>query len=123
MSRSTIVRALFTVAALLGSLPLWSQSSAAPNLTEPLPSGPMHDKATTACTECHEARIIVQQRLSKAAWTKEVDKMVKWGAVVDPADRDGLIDYLSSNFAPDRPPYLPPRSANLKPVHKTAGSQ
>ena len=30
----------------------------------------------TACLECHDAAVIVQQRLSKAAWTKEVDKMI-----------------------------------------------
>jgi len=71
----------------------------------------MQQKATTACLECHEARIILQQRLSKAAWTKEVDKMMKWGAVVDSADRDALIDYLSENFSPDKPPYIPPRSS------------
>jgi hypothetical protein len=70
----------------------------------------MQSKATTACTECHESRIILQQRLSKGAWTKEVDKMVKWGAVVDPQDRDALIDYLSTNFGVDRPPYVPDRS-------------
>ena len=64
-----------------------------------------------ACLECHEARIILQQRLSKAAWTKEVDKMTKWGAVVDPADRDALIDYLSTNFGPDKPAYEPQRTA------------
>ena len=45
----------------------------------------MQGKATTACLECHEARIILQQRLSKAAWTKEVDKMTKWGASSTPA--------------------------------------
>ncbi len=83
-----------------------------------LPAGQMSDKATTACTECHEARIILQQRLSKAAWTKEVDKMTKWGAVVDPSDRDALIDYLSSNFSPDKPPYVPPRSAETKRADK-----
>lgn len=75
-----------------------------------LPPGPMMDKATTACTECHEARIILQQRLSKAAWTKEVDKMIKWGAVVDASDRDALIDYLSVNFSPEVAPYVPLRS-------------
>src|ERR1700688_370864 len=64
-----------------------------------LPLGPMQAKATASCLECHEARIILQQRLSKPAWTKEVDKMVKWGAVVDAADRDALIDYLSTNFS------------------------
>jgi hypothetical protein len=78
--------------------------------TEDLPEGAMQAKATTACTECHEARIVVQQRLSKGAWTKEVDKMVKWGAVVDAADHDALIDYLSTNFSPDKPAYEPPHS-------------
>jgi hypothetical protein len=80
--------------------------------TAELPPGPMQAKATTACTECHEARIILQQRLSKAAWGKEVDKMTKWGAVVDPADRDALIDYLSANFGQDKPAYDPPKTAD-----------
>jgi hypothetical protein len=74
----------------------------------------MQQTATTACLECHEARIIVQQRLSKAVWTKEVDKMVKWGAVVDANDRDALIDYLSGNFGPGQPEYSAPRSAQEK---------
>ncbi len=77
--------------------------------TPALPDGPMAGKVTTACTECHDARIILQQRLSKAAWTKEVDKMTKWGAVVDPADREAFIEYLSSNFPPDKRPYQAPR--------------
>jgi hypothetical protein len=75
-----------------------------------LPEGPVQAKAVTACTECHEARIMVQQRLSKAAWTKEVDKMIKWGAVVEPQDRDALIDYLSGNFPVDKPGYVAERS-------------
>jgi hypothetical protein len=83
--------------------------------TEDLPPAPMQAKATTACTECHEARIILQQRLSKAAWTKEVDKMIKWGAVVDASDHDPLIDYLSTNFGVDQPSYQAPRTtANKK---------
>jgi hypothetical protein len=82
--------------------------------SENLPAGSMQAKATTSCLECHEARIIVQQRLSKTAWTKEVDKMVKWGAVVDANDRDALIDYLSTNFSPDQPPYKPQRTSSAK---------
>jgi len=81
-----------------------------------LPPGPMQQKVTTACTECHESRIILQQRLSKATWTKEVDKMIKWGAVVDSADRDGLVEYLSTNFPPEKPPEPMPRAvARNKP--------
>jgi hypothetical protein len=97
------------VAALtIGSAPLLLAQSPA------LPPGSLQQKVTTACTECHESRIILQQRLSKAAWTKEVDKMIKWGAVVDPADRNAFIDYLSANFPPDKPPEPMPRSAEIK---------
>jgi len=77
-----------------------------------LPAGPMQAKATTACTECHETRIVLQQRLNQAAWTREVDKMIQWGAVVDPADRDALIGYLSTNFGTDKEPYQAPRTAS-----------
>ena len=93
--------------------PFWAQSAVppSPKATEDLPAGPVESRATTACLECHEARIIVQQRLSRAAWTKEVDKMTKWGALVNPSDRDALIDYLSANFGPDQPPYEAPRSS------------
>ena len=78
---------------------------------ETLPAGAAKEKAEAACLTCHEARIIVQQRLTKAAWTKEIDKMTKWGAEVDPKDHDALIDYLSSNFGTDQPSYQAPKSA------------
>jgi hypothetical protein len=68
-----------------------------------LPAGPAREKVRTACTECHDEHIIRQQRLSSKAWMKEVDKMIKWGAVVDPADRNAFIDYLSANFPSDKP--------------------
>jgi hypothetical protein len=105
MYKLSVAVSLFVVACV--STLAWAQSA-----IPELPAGPMQAKATTACTECHDARIIVQQRLSKAAWTKEVDKMTKWGALVDPQDRDTLIDYLSANFSVDKPEYVPERSRN-----------
>ena len=95
---------------ILAALPCFS---AEPGYAD-LPAGDMQNKAGTACTSCHEASIIVQQRLSKAAWTKEVDKMVKWGAILNPSDRDALIGYLSSNFPPEKASYVAPRSARSK---------
>ena len=82
--------------------------------TPQLPPGPMQSKARTGCTVCHDAHIIAQQRLSKAAWGKEVDKMIKWGAIVSPSDRDALVEYFSTSFAPDKPPYVAQRSASSK---------
>src|SRR5437667_8888011 len=79
-----------------------------------LPPGPIQSKLQTACMECHDARLIVQQRLSKKAWTKEVDKMIKWGAVVDPKDRDAFIDYLGLNFPPEKPAEPMPRVSASK---------
>jgi len=99
-----------------------SQNPPPVKFVEDLPAGSMQARATASCLECHEARIILQQRLGKAAWTKEVDKMMKWGAVVDAADGDALIDYLSSNFGPDRPAYDPPRTS-VPTTAKRAGSK
>ena len=79
-----------------------------------LPSGPLQAKVKAACLGCHDSGIIVQQRLGKAAWTKEVDKMTKWGAVIDPGDRDAFIEYLSANFPADKEPYVAPRTAMAK---------
>src|SRR6266481_5958992 len=107
MYKLSVAVSLFVVAFV--STLAWAQSASSPEL----PAGPMQSKATTACTECHDARIILQQRLSKATWTKEVDKMTKWGALVDPQDRDALIDYLSTHFSVDKPAYLADRLVSV----------
>src|SRR5262249_40393844 len=83
-------------------------SKSSPN--ERLPAGAGKEKTQAACPTRHEARIIGQQRPSKATWTKEDDKNVKWGANRHPNARDVLIDYLSSNFSSDKSPYQAPKS-------------
>ncbi|MGH9752156.1 MAG: hypothetical protein ACREA2_05175 [Blastocatellia bacterium] len=52
------------------------------------------------CLLCHEADLTEQQRLARQGWTREVDKMIRWGAVVTDAEKEPLIDYLFSNFGP-----------------------
>ena len=94
--------------------------AAASSPNEELPASPLQEKATAACLSCHEARIIVQQRLSKAAWTREMDKMVKWGAEVDPRDRDALIDYFSANLGPDQAAYAAPKTVSPSPSRARA---
>jgi len=100
-----------SVSALAVALIFGGVAAGAPSSSKELPAGPMQEKAGAACLSCHEARIIVQQRLSKAAWTKEMDKMTKWGAEVDPQDREALIDYFSENFGPDQSAYVAPKTA------------
>jgi mono/diheme cytochrome c family protein len=54
-----------------------------------------------SCIACHSLRLVHSQRLSKAAWTRELDKMIGWGASI--ADREALLDYLTANFGDDKP--------------------
>jgi hypothetical protein len=64
----------------------------------------------SACTPCHSLRLIESQRLSAAAWGKEINKMVGWGATVP--DRQVLLDYLSSEYSDAKPVPTPPLSGN-----------
>jgi mono/diheme cytochrome c family protein len=68
-----------------------------------LPSGALQQKAQKGCLGCHDAKIILQQQLDKKMWTKEMDKMIRWGAPVAPEDRGPLIDYFADHFAPRDP--------------------
>lgn len=48
-----------------------------------------------ACLTCHGEDVITQQKLTRGQWDKEIDKMVRWGAPVKPAEREGILRYLS----------------------------
>jgi cytochrome c5 len=66
-----------------------------------LPAGPGREVVAARCITCHEADLIMQQRLSRAAWGRSVDKMLRWGATVDPSEREPMLDYLAAHFAPN----------------------
>jgi mono/diheme cytochrome c family protein len=69
-------------------------------VAQELPAGPGRDIAAKRCVSCHEADLLTQQQLSRAGWIRSVDKMVRWGAVVESDERDLLLGYLSAHFAP-----------------------
>jgi len=54
-----------------------------------------------SCVACHSLRLVDSQRLSRATWSKELDKMAKWGSQIQ--DREVLLDYLAKNYGDDRP--------------------
>ena len=66
------------------------------------------------CLSCHGDDLITQQRLSKPGWTKEVEKMMRWGAEVKDSDKEPLVAFLAANY-PSRPftkePAPPPAPA------------
>jgi hypothetical protein len=67
-------------------------------VAQDLPPGPGRDEVARRCVACHEADLIVQQRLSRVAWGRSIDKMVRWGAAVDADEREPMLDYLAAHY-------------------------
>jgi hypothetical protein len=68
------------------------------------PPGQMAQRMEATCTGyCHGPGLIAQQRLDRDGWTREVDKMIRWGAQVPAPEKDALINYLTSLFNSSRP--------------------
>lgn len=63
-----------------------------------------------SCLPCHGLRIIHVQRLPRAAWERELEKMARWGAVIK--EREALLEYLVASFGDDKPAPAPPLSAD-----------
>ena len=62
------------------------------------------------CLPCHSLRLIHSQRLSRATWTRELDKMAGWGTKY--TDRDALLEYLVATYGDDKPLATPEMSAD-----------
>jgi DMSO/TMAO reductase YedYZ molybdopterin-dependent catalytic subunit len=60
-----------------------------------------------SCLPCHEMDAIAGQRLTRAQWEREVDKMIRWGAPVRAEDRGPILEFLVRHFGPR--PRLTPR--------------
>ena len=67
-------------------------------LAAPDPAAPGEAVFKRACLSCHGADLIEQQRLSPTGWTREVEKMMRWGAAVSEADKAALVDYLAGRY-------------------------
>ena len=71
---------------------------------------------TDSCLPCHSLRIVHSQRLSKETWIRELDKMERWGAIIQ--ERDALLNYLSEAFGTENPPAPPPLSQDGTGIKK-----
>jgi hypothetical protein len=76
-----------------------------------LDRGPKEE--AVGCTPCHSLRLVHSQRLSKATWSKELDKMAGWGSKIQ--DRDALLEYLAANYGDDKPASPPAMSKDGVP--------
>jgi hypothetical protein len=51
------------------------------------------------CFDCHSADLIIQQRLSADGWSRELDKMIGWGARVSSIEKPVIVRYLAASFS------------------------
>ena len=59
--------------------------------------------------------MVYTQRLSKATWTAEVTKMIKFGAPLAAGDKTAVIAYLTKYLGPGVP-RSPDRATAIAPV-------
>jgi hypothetical protein len=52
------------------------------------------------CLVCHDADLIAQQRLTEGGWSRELDKMTRWGTSLTDEERRRLLGYLVRHFPP-----------------------
>ncbi len=63
-----------------------------------LPASAGADVVTAKCIGCHEADLIVSQRLSLTGWDREIAKMERWGAKLSADERRVALGYLTREF-------------------------
>lgn len=99
---SKALKIVCALALIVGIAWQWPSAARAGKVAvgQDLPAGKGVELAQAKCVTCHEADLIVAQRLSKQGWTREVEKMIRWGAKVSDAEKEVLIDYFSAHFAP-----------------------
>lgn len=56
------------------------------------------DGYKSACLGCHDESMMRQQRLTRAQWDRELNKMAGWGAEMKPDEREKILNYLASMF-------------------------
>jgi DMSO/TMAO reductase YedYZ molybdopterin-dependent catalytic subunit len=92
---------LWNVAPRIGIDVVKELSGASPSAPQPASPATAPPAAfRSACGVCHDDDVIRQQRLTRAQWDRELNKMTGWGAKVKDEDRSAFLDYLFGNYGP-----------------------
>jgi helix-hairpin-helix protein len=86
--------------------------------TDLLPPGNGRELVLESCTTCHNLRVVAQARLSREAWTKDVNDMIQRGAPVFPEEIEPIINYLSKAFGPGVPKLVNVNTASREELEK-----
>ena len=58
------------------------------------------------CLGCHTEDLIVQQRLTRAGWDREIAKMERWSVPLSTPERSQVLAYLADRFGPHPAPVV-----------------
>jgi quinoprotein glucose dehydrogenase len=68
-----------------------------------LPDGFGRDATVAICSSCHGPAVVTSTRLDRPGWDSLVRSMIDRGGSATEQQIHDTVDYLSRNFAPDRP--------------------
>ena len=91
------------------STPAWNPSGYLYNLPDSVPDHPAPapdalppgeggELVRERCLACHDQTLIVAQRLDSGRWTREVEKMMRWGTPLNEAEKQRVVRYLAESF-------------------------
>jgi hypothetical protein len=114
-------RRAFAAAALAASIALANAFAQAPNPAvsareerpEDLPEGPGREETFYLCSACHSFRLVAAQGMTRAQWNDSLSWMTTRHNMADVqgADRELVLDYLSTHY----PPRVAPRGGWRNP--------
>jgi competence ComEA-like helix-hairpin-helix protein len=67
-----------------------------------LPEGAAKKTVENACGDCHGLDKIVDNPETSEKWRATVNRMVRKGATLSDAEIDAVVDYLATNFPPEK---------------------
>ena len=78
---------------------LFNSSRPRPSSSKVVPEGRGQDVFRISCMSCHDDTPITASKRDRTGWTREVEKMINWGAYVPSNRKEELVDYLVKSFS------------------------
>lgn len=113
--------ALVLTAFLLILPAAWAQQRQKPKdegWSEMLPPGEGREMVLDSCTSCHNLKITVHERKSRAGWAKSVNDMILRGAPIFAEEIEPITAYLAKAFGPDLPKPVNANTAGREELEK-----
>jgi DNA uptake protein ComE-like DNA-binding protein len=86
--------------------------------SELLPPGDGRDLVLESCNSCHNLKVVVHARKSRAEWAKSVNDMIQRGAQIFPEEIDPITAYLTKAFGTEVPKLVNANSASREDLEK-----